>query len=406
MLLLGLAVAALAAHFVSLGRTAALQRQLDALDARLRALELGLRSSSPVVGAPAPPASAPPAPASDGTRAEWNVTVPEPPRAVRKHEPPADFEAVLGERWMLYAGLLVLLLGVAFFLKYAFEQAWINPLARCSIGVLAGLALIPSGLRIASRGYERYGHLVTGAGIVILYLTIYAALNLYELIAPAVAALVLIAVTVGSMVLADLRRSLPLAVLAVVGGYLTPLLVGGARDAHLTLFSYLTLLTAGTITLGRRREWPQLSATGYVLTVVVLVSWAGRFYSPDKHVRTEVFITISCALFLRALATLRRSHHPMLATVLASAPVLYHLASLVILWNFGVELFPRSFQYCGTRPECRVYSRRSTAGRVARRDAAVSRPHRGDRALVDGRDAGHRQCRLRYAPGGTGPPAR
>ena len=86
---------------------------------------------------------------------------------------------------MLYAGLLVLLLGVAFFLKYAFEQAWITPLARCAIGAVAGVAMIPAGLRIASRGYERYGHLVAGAGIVILYLTTYAALNLFALIVPA-----------------------------------------------------------------------------------------------------------------------------------------------------------------------------------------------------------------------------
>src|SRR3954468_21060328 len=114
------------------------------------------------------------------------------------------------------------------------------------MGALAGVVMIPAGLRIASRGYERYGHLVAGAGIVILYLTTYAALNLFALIAPSTAAGVLILITITGAALAHQRQSLPLALLAVTGGYATPLLVGGSRDAQLTLFSYIALLTAVT----------------------------------------------------------------------------------------------------------------------------------------------------------------
>jgi uncharacterized membrane protein len=335
-----LAVAFIAVPFVSLWRTAALQRQIAALDARLRMLEVypgqgGSASQAPVAVSPPPasPASQAPPPESRD-RPALDLPRPAPAR-----EAPADLEAILGEQWMLYAGLLVLLLGVAFFLKYAFDHAWINAQARCAIGTGAGLALIPCGVRIASRGYERYGLLIAGAGIVILYLTTYAALNLYSLIGPAAGAGALVMITAGGALLADRHHSLPLALLAVVGGYATPLLVGGSRDAQVTLFSYIALLTAATIYLARRRAWPLLSATAYVLTVALLLNWADRFYSADKRLRTELFLTVYCAMFLRAMVTMRRAGHPMLVPLLATAPVLYYAASLTMLWNFRLELF-------------------------------------------------------------------
>jgi uncharacterized membrane protein len=357
--LIGLAVAAVlgiacvAVPFVTIWRLAGLQRQVAALGARLSALELRTtqppaEAETPIVVAAAAPAAASPVAAPEPARipelrpeVEPGPEVPPPFPAVQpaSRKPSADLETILGEQWMLYAGLLVLLLGVAFFLKYALEQAWITPAARCAIGALAGVALIPAGLRIAGRGYDRYGHLVTGAGIVILYLTTYSALNLYALITPATAAGVMVLVTVIGAALAHQRHSLPLALLAVLGGYATPLLVGGTRDAQITLFSYLALLTAATIYLARSRRWPQLSTTAYVMTVLVVVMWADRFYSPDKHLRTELFLTLYCAMFVRALVGTRRADAPFLLALLTTAPVLYYAASLNILWNFRLELF-------------------------------------------------------------------
>jgi uncharacterized membrane protein len=359
---LGVAVAAvvslacLIVPFVTIWRLNELQRRLTTLGARLEALERTRGHESTQAGAPIGPTPAP----TDGAsplRPEVEVLPPRPElplhpdppsvvineaagaRAARSGPQSPDLEAILGEQWMLYAGLLVLLLGVAFFLKYAFEQAWVTPAARCAMGVFAGVAMIPVGLRIAGRGYERYGHLVAGAGVVILYLTTYAALNLFALINPATAAGALLLVTIAGAALAHQRQSLPLALLAVAGGYATPLLVGGSRDAHITLFSYLALLTAVTIHVARSRRWPQLSATAYVLTVAVLVIWAGQFYSADKHLPTELFLTAYCAMFLGGLTSVKHSEHRFLATLLGTAPVLYYAASLIVLWDFRLALF-------------------------------------------------------------------
>jgi uncharacterized membrane protein len=157
-----------------------------------------------------------------------------------------------------------------------------------------------------------------------------------------------------------------MAVMAIGGGFLTPFLVGGTTDAQVTLFSYVILLVLGTLYLARRREWPLLNVFSYALTIVTLAAWADAYYAPSKYLRTEIFLTIFCALFVVALVYARRLDTPrgqLVAVVLASAPVLYHGASLGILAAHGVAFLVYIIAFTvvavgwaarQTRPEMRV----------------------------------------------------
>ena len=121
-----------------------------------------------------------------------------------------------------------------------------------------------------------------------------------------------------------------MAVMAIGGGFLTPFLVGGTTDAQVTLFSYVILLVLGTLYLARRREWPWLNVFSYALTIVTVAAWADAYYARSKYLRTELFLTIFCALFLLALVHARRlgtAGARLAALVLASAPILYHAVS-------------------------------------------------------------------------------
>jgi uncharacterized membrane protein len=330
---------------VSLIRSFIISRQVADMRRRLEALERLIQ------GQTATTTSAEPVPRPTASESKPAAIVPEPPA---RPLPPApapsaarsrsalereDLETMVGGSWLLYAGLVVLLLGFAFFLKYAFDNAWLGRGTRCVLGGVTGLALIAGGLRIADRGYARYGHLTAGAGIVMLYLTTYAALNLYGLLSRPAATVLLVLITAAGAVLADRRSSLGLAVLSVAGAYATPLLVGGNRDAQITLFSYIALLIAGTAYLGRRREWPRLPVLGYALTVLVVGLWADTFYTPAKHLRTELFLTLYCGLFLVALRATDRRRFALEWLALATAPILYYVVSLVLLWDVRVELF-------------------------------------------------------------------
>ena len=168
------------------------------------------------------------------------------------------------------------------------------------------MALVAGGLRLGRAGYAAYGQVLTGGGLAVLYLSVYAAFGFYGLIGSMTAFVLLTLVTAGAAVLADRQDSQPMAVMAIGGGFLTPFLVGGTTDAQITLFSYVILLVVGTLYLARRREWPMLNAFSYALTIVTVAAWADAYYARAKYLRTELFLTAFCALFLVALVHARR----------------------------------------------------------------------------------------------------
>ena len=230
----------------------------------------------------------------------------------------------------------MILLGASFFLKYAFDNAWINETGRVVLGALSGLALVVSGGRLARGGLYGFGHALSGTGFAILYLAIYAALSFYELISAPVAFIAMALVTLGAAFAADRQRAQALAFIAVGGGFVTPFLVGGGENAQLTLFTYDALLISGTLVLALRHDWFGLNALSYILTVVTVVAWSISYYDQREWLRTLLFLTLFCVQFLivlritiRARGTIAR----LVTALLASGPVLYHVAAVVISAN-------------------------------------------------------------------------
>jgi len=316
-------------------RVRALSRAIRALESRLAFLDVrspatdavpditGVRDApqpEPEFVAPAsvPPVDAAPPADSHAARAREQETL----------------ETWIGGQWLLYIGVLAILIGVAYFEKLAFESAWLGETARVVQGAAAGLLLLYGGVRFARAGYAGYGHAIAATGIAALYVSIYASFNFYQLLDRPTAFLLMLAVTGGAVVLADRRRSQGLAVLAVGGGYLTPFLLPGTSDAQIALFGYDAILAAGAGGMAGRRTWPLLYATSYCGTAVTVAAWADRFYTPEKYLRTEIFLTLFCALFVFMLRRCRwrgRAAEQVAWLLLLTAPAAYYIASLVVL---------------------------------------------------------------------------
>ena len=244
-----------------------------------------------------------------------------------------DLEERIGGRGLLYTGVLVLLLGISFFLKYAFDNAWINETARVGIGMLTGFALVGGGLRLAGSGLSAFGHALVGTGFAALYLTVYAALNFYELIGRGSAFAAMIVVTVIAAAIADRQRSQPLAFIAIAGGFLTPALVGGDQNAQLTLFSYDAILILATTLLALRHEWWGLNAVSYVATFLTVLAWMDRYYTDEQWLRTWLFLSLFCVAFLIILRATRISRTWTAFAVRAllwTAPFFYHAAAILL----------------------------------------------------------------------------
>jgi hypothetical protein len=347
-------------------RTSRLQREVAELRARLAAMEAAAAAHPPIrtvgvdaaeapASTPAPsaaPIAAPPAVAEAAVPAATEapapaevvpppVPYPTPQPAVAAQTDSDTLEEAIGGRLMLWVGTVVLVLGVAFFLKYAFDNEWITESMRVVLGLAAGGGLVAAGHRFSARGYRAYGQILSGGGIAVLFLAIYAAYNFYGLIGQVTAFSLLVLVTAGAAVLSDRQRALGLAIMAVGGGFLTPFLVGSGTDAQITLFTYDVLLVVGTLYLANRQDWPGLNALSYAFTVLTIAAWMVEYLTPAAWLRTELFLTLFCVLFLLILRA-QLAHggwRSVTAWILATAPLFYHTVSLAILEPHGVAVW-------------------------------------------------------------------
>jgi hypothetical protein len=248
---------------------------------------------------------------------------------------------MIGSRWLLYAGIVAVIVGASYFIKLAFDNHWINETARVAIGGVAGGLLAYAGMRFVRAGYPLYGQILSGGGIAILYLSTYSAFNFYHLISQSLAFGLMCLITAAAAWLADRQRSQPLALIAVGGGFATPFLLASERDAATALFTYDAILVAGTMLLARRREWPWLNLLSYSGVVLTIGVWALTSYTPDKFLTTETFLTLFCGMFLFLIYEGRNSVEPVtrqVREVLWSAPMLYYAGSLAVLYDHGIAL--------------------------------------------------------------------
>ena len=357
--LLGLVgLAFLVLPVLSFVRTLQLSRDLNELRRRMEFVERRMHDAEPapmprtLVPQSRPQPAAPPQPvplSSPRPVQEGPVTAPRIPDWAREPEPARtvavaslgrhtfDLEEQIGGRWLQHAGIIVLLLGIAFFLRYAFEREWLSPAIRVALGIVAGIAMASGGVRLSSR-YRAYGLLLAGGGIAALYLSLYAALNLYALLSPEVVFAALVVVTVAAATLADRTDSQAIALMAVCGGFATPFLVGGKTDQQVSLFSYIALLIGATMYLAHRRRWRWLNVASLVLTIVTVIAWADAYYTDAKYLRTELFLTLYCVMFvdvLRRSWSQSREDTPFVVSLIG-APVAYHICSVVILAPHGL----------------------------------------------------------------------
>ena len=203
-----------------------------------------------------------------------------------------------GARWLGWVGAAMLLLGVGFFLKYAFDH-WIDPMGQVAVGILGGLLLVTLGQKLSEK-YAKYAGTLTGAGIGILYFAIYAGFAFYDpvVIPQTIAFALMIMVTALAMVLAVVSGSLNLAVLGVVGGFFTPVMLSTGENHLVTLSLYMIVLNFGTIGVAWFKKWVQLNYLAFVGTIVLFGGWMQNFYSEDQLGITFVFLSIFFLMFL------------------------------------------------------------------------------------------------------------
>jgi uncharacterized membrane protein len=300
---------------------ATLVRRLNDIERRMERLERasGLEPAPATVFAPPPvapqpsPQLAPPPPEMAAqvppqpvTPAMPSLAAPPPPiHPINFSAPtprPAIDETQMGLTWVNRIGVVTLILGVAFFFRYAIDNQWIGETGRVVLGILAGLGCIAAADRLWFRGQRVFAQGISGLGIALLYLSFYAGFGFYHFLPQPVAFLLMLLTTTTACALALRYNALPMAVLGFLGGYLTPALLSTGQDAPWALFSYVFLLNAGATWMAQKRRWRTLEVLAFVGTAMLWLGWFSSFFAPSKTLPATVSLLVYYPLFAWALS--------------------------------------------------------------------------------------------------------
>jgi uncharacterized membrane protein len=283
------------------------------------------RPTGPTVshGAPPPP---PPEPAFVPPRAPYPV-VPLP--AVRQAKPaPDDLESRIGSQWFNRIGITAVLIGVSYFLKYAFDNNWIGASGRVAIGLVAGIGLVLWSERFRSRGFKAFSYSLKAVGIGAMYLSLWAAFQVYHLISSSAAFFAMVLVTAATAVMAITQDAELLAAFALAGGFLTPVALSTGQNQEIALFSYVALLDFATLAFVIYKPWRRLLPMSFLGTLILYVGWYSQYYNRTQLATTLFFATLFFAVF--AIAPVLTNNATSDSGVSVAAPL------LLALLNAGV----------------------------------------------------------------------
>jgi uncharacterized membrane protein len=280
----------------------ALRAELAALAARIYRLEekagIAVQSRPDVeVAPPAAKPSPPPSPSSSSL-----PPAPAPPPQVPsfatapKHES-EEFESKIGKLWLNRIGIFAILIGVSYFIKYAFDSGWIGPTGRITLGVLAGIGLVVWSERFRSKGYVVFSYSLKAVGIGTLYLSLWGAFQIYHLVPSGVAFVAMVVVTASTIAMALSYDAEILAAFAMIGGFSTPVLLSTGQNHEIVLFSYVSLLDLAILGMVTFKPWRRLLVGSFTGTVILYVGWFAEYYTRQQRATTVFFVGVFAAIF-------------------------------------------------------------------------------------------------------------
>jgi uncharacterized membrane protein len=275
-----------------------LQKEMSELrevlsDLRSRSALISIAPNVPKTEPTPPPVPAPP-PLPIRSIEAWQ-SVPAP--VVAKDAPLRSAEVTLGQRWFLGIGVFVLLLAIGFFLKYAFDEQWIRPPVQITFGMLLGIVLIGGGEICRRRSWAGLDTSFAALGLGTLYLSVYAANQIYQLLPDALTVLVVLMISAVGLLISFLWNSRILGALSFLAGYLSPLLFHSDEVGNWVFFGYLSALNIATTLLAYVKRWSSLSWIGAILSWMAFQVWSSAHPTPDQWRFAFCFTQLSFFLY-------------------------------------------------------------------------------------------------------------
>lgn len=222
-------------------------------------------------------------------------------------------ESKIGKLWLNRIGIVATLIGVSYFIKYAFDNNWIGPSGRIAIGIIAGIAVILWSERFRRTGFAVFSYSLKAVGIGTLYLSLWGAFQIYHLIPSSVSFVAMIAVTAFTLILALKQDAEILAAFAMIGGFSTPVLLSTGQNHEVVLFSYTALLDLAILVMTAVKPWRRLLVGSFIGTLILYWGWQTSYYTKTQRPLTIFYAILFAAIFavIPLITPLTRSrwHH-------------------------------------------------------------------------------------------------
>lgn len=298
-------------------------------------------------------------------RSQYQMYAPNLPSAI----PPVPKEATsielfiswLKEDFMVKLGAFLLLIGLGWFVSYAFANNWIGEMGRIMLGLITGVMIIAVGVwRIETKPQQ--GSIFTVLGSATIILTLYAAREMYDLFTPA-AALIMMFASVAFVAYVSVRynrRATALAGLILAG--FAPLLTASPAPDIFGLFLYLLVVVLGTLWVVYIRGWSILTLSSLLLVSIYGIPYMLFGVGRGEMDTALMFAFIFTAIFFAANIVglmfndtdKNRTHHLLVAlgtgiyiitwVLVAAAPEWQSLilSAWMLVFSFGSFIVYRS----------------------------------------------------------------
>jgi uncharacterized membrane protein len=270
---------------------------------------------------------------------------PKPPLKARETKPgeTASLESRIGGQLLNRIGILAVLIGVAWFLKLAFDRNWIGPPVRVWIGLAAAAALAVWSERFRRQGFPAFSYSLKALGTSIAYLSLWAASSVFHLGPSWLIFVAMSAVTIANAVLARRQNSELLGLYALAGGLATPGLLSIGHSNEIFLFLYLALLNAGALFLMAAHQWKRVAWAALLGTAAYYIGWSVIEDDPSHLPLMVFFLALFFALFAVAPFLILRGAKSLPASFFIAFPIVNAAAT----WAALMVLFGARGQHAG-----------------------------------------------------------
>lgn len=232
-------------------------------------------------------------------RVEPKPYVPEPSFWERFKENNPDLEKFIGENLINKIGILILVLGIGYFVSYSIDKGWIPTPARVGIGILSG-ALVLGVAHKLRKLYAAFSSVFVAGAIAIFYFTIAIAFHEYKLFGQEVAFVIMVLITAFASLITISYNRLELGILTLIGGFAVPFMVSTGEGNYIVLFTYILILNAGILAIAYNKKWHIINVLSFVFTSVLFLAWLNKekYETPQHYLGGLIFAFAFYLLFM------------------------------------------------------------------------------------------------------------